>query len=892
MTRVILLCTLLLLAVTAVAQKNITGTVRDASGKAIPGASVSLMRLSSGASIRFAQTDKKGVYVLTVADTLNPGSFAVKVNAPGFGKSVTPLTAIPQEVNVTLLPEAKTLPNVVVKKNRPYIIVKGDTINYSVADFANKNDRVIGDVLKKIPGIEVGEDGIIKYNGKAISNFFIDGDNLLDDKYNLASSTIPADMVDKVQVLENNQPIKVLSGITSTDRAALNITLKDKAKLKTTNKANLGGGIANVYTGELNNLAFKNQFKAINTLKANNIGVDPLNDNTALNLAELLQRADNQDIPDQLNTGAVGPPSISRRRFLFNNAIMPNLNNLFKTKKGTIYRINTYYYADRQTEAYNSNTTNFLRNDTLLFSEIQNNRNRIRRFNIDLLVNINKARYFFNNKLSVSTLSSNQSSDLVTNALPITQRLTRQTFQLTNDFQAIIALKNKRVLELTSYSSLVRNPGSLSITPGLHNAIVNNRNPYTSLTQQASVPGFITNNALSYKTVNGRFSQSYKAGMLFQSRALLSTLYVYQPDGTVAVPSDQFINDLNWNKLKVYTESEFQWEFNRQTFSVSLPASLNLIQTHDMRQQEKQQLNRFFVMPALRWTKKIGKENRLTVSYQYNNRLGTIADIYQGTILSNYRSFNSNDVPLPQNNVHSIGMGFNLRKTIKIFFANILLTHSFSNTNNIMSGILENNVSKRIALPFDNNTTNTQLFANASKYLFALKTTVNLRFSYQRMLNNQIQNNDLMPVINRFVQYGFGTNTKVNNWLFINQEFSINRALTFQKNQPRSAQTDQSTLNLKEKIDLDLFLSSALTIKFKQEIYGLRRAAQPFSSFFFSDVVVAFRPAKKAYSFELEGINLGNTRFYELFAVNANSIMQNAYRLQPRMALAKVLFTF
>ncbi|HUZ60525.1 MAG TPA: hypothetical protein VMU83_17270 [Hanamia sp.] len=121
----------------------------------------------------------------------------------------------------------------------------------------NKNDRVIGDVIKKLPGIEVSDNGLIKYNGKPINNFYIEGGNLLDDKYNIASNTIPADVVDKIQVIENNQNIKMLNGIVPTDRAAINITLKKKDRLILINTVKAGIGIKNLYTGELNNMAFK-----------------------------------------------------------------------------------------------------------------------------------------------------------------------------------------------------------------------------------------------------------------------------------------------------------------------------------------------------------------------------------------------------------------------------------------------------------------------------------------------------------------------------------------------------------------------------------------------------------------------------------------------------------
>jgi hypothetical protein len=69
--------------------------------------------------------------------------------------------------------------------------VHGDTTDYKVSDFSSPQDRVIGDVIKKLPGIDVAKDGKISYNGKSISGVYIGGDNLLDDKYNIATNSYP-----------------------------------------------------------------------------------------------------------------------------------------------------------------------------------------------------------------------------------------------------------------------------------------------------------------------------------------------------------------------------------------------------------------------------------------------------------------------------------------------------------------------------------------------------------------------------------------------------------------------------------------------------------------------------------------------------------------------------
>ena len=83
----------------------------------------------------------------------------------------------------------------------PQIIQRGDTLSYRLSSFAGKGDYTLRDAMKRLPGIEVTSSGSIKYLGKDISNFYIEGMDLLGGQYNVATNNIPADYVTSVQVL-------------------------------------------------------------------------------------------------------------------------------------------------------------------------------------------------------------------------------------------------------------------------------------------------------------------------------------------------------------------------------------------------------------------------------------------------------------------------------------------------------------------------------------------------------------------------------------------------------------------------------------------------------------------------------------------------------------------
>lgn len=157
----------------------------------------------------------------------------------------------------------------------PAISKVGDTLTYRVDRFKREQDRSISDVLKKMPGIEIGETGSISYRGKPISNFYIEGIDLLGKRYSLASNSIPSEAISSVQIYENHQPIKALNGLAYSDRAALNLVLKDKKHIKPVGYIEGGvGGMKDklLWSADFFSLFLAAQKQSLFSYKSNNTG--------------------------------------------------------------------------------------------------------------------------------------------------------------------------------------------------------------------------------------------------------------------------------------------------------------------------------------------------------------------------------------------------------------------------------------------------------------------------------------------------------------------------------------------------------------------------------------------------------------------------------------------
>ncbi|MET3886037.1 carboxypeptidase-like regulatory domain-containing protein [Niastella sp. OAS944] len=437
-----LLVIALLFSISGQAQ-NIKGRVTDNAGKAVAYASVNLINSDNDRIIGYAVADAGGAYTLPIPANTPLTKLIIKVTSIGYKAMSRPITDVRLAYDFTLSVSANQLQTVEIKSSRPVLRTHGDTLAYRVSAFAGAQDMVIGDVIKKLPGITVGSDGAIYYNNKAISNLYIDGDNLLDDKYNIATNTIPQGVVEQVQVIQNDQPVKVLRNKVMSDDVALNLTIKKDAKMQMVGQESIGGGLPHNYDVDLNAMMFKDNYKAINYLKGNNSGFDLKQELVAHNVSNHEQLIDNYMPAAQLSLGTVNNPALLRSRYLFNQSGLLNLNNLLKLRNDVQLRINAWYFHDNQQQNYSRLNTIFLPGDTVEYYETQHNRSRSDLLHTQLTLNINRDNYYLNNALVIDGNLTAYYSDLNTNNATVEQVLHDKPKSFSNEFNLIRTLKSK-----------------------------------------------------------------------------------------------------------------------------------------------------------------------------------------------------------------------------------------------------------------------------------------------------------------------------------------------------------------------------------------------------------------------------------------------------------------
>lgn len=876
----------LLIGITSVfAQKQIKGKIKDSKGSPISSANVNL-KDAEGNILSFTRTNDKGEYTLSLTEETK--NLAIEATTIGYEKKKIDVVELSKEYNFTLNESETTLKTVVVK-NRPKLTMNGDTLNFKTSDFADATDRYIGEVLKKMPGMEVGEDGKVSYNGKGISALYVDGENILDDKYSIATKAIPHGAVETVQVIEKDQPIKMLRKNNMSDDVALNLVLKDEAKMKLMGDIKAGLGTPDRFDGNVNAMMFDKKLKFINNLKGNNIGIDPGVELTSFNLADYMKRLDNDKPSGFLSAGAAGVPTLPQKRTLFNKAGLANLNNLYKFSEDLQVKANVSYLYDKRDQQYSKFSETYLQGQTISYNELQDNSINPQQLQTKFNIIGNAENYYLNNTLTANYSTKSTNSGVVINSIGATQALKQETFDISNEFNYRKKLKSENTFNFYSYINRTTQPEVLNIRPGLNEDILNNGNPYAGLNQYIKLPTWYANNYTAFAFVNNKFVQTYKVGFNIQKQQLNSELYRVQNNLSTELVAPAMANDLNWLKTKLYTDAMYEYNTGNFKTSLSLPVSYNMINYEDPGKALDKSLSKFFVNPSLNLRYQTGIENYIQANYSYNNDLGGLDDVYRGTILKNYRSLFANDAPISERKSQSVGATFNFRKAMQMFFFNLGINYSTSTINTISSYTITDNINQRIVLPFANDNKSLNLSASTSKYLFALRSTISAGASYNKSTFDQLQNNVLLPFTSETNSYKAGIDSKITN--FIN--WSYNATLSVSKNRTTVAnaiQNNNQQLRQQSSITATAFKRVFMTLS--AEHIFTHQNTQPDLKYLFADFNMRYRLVKYKTDLEFGVTNLANIKKFEANYLSANSFSSGTYYIPGRVAMMKATFSF
>ncbi len=232
MTRFIRPVTLLVLLVitmsSAAIAANITGIVKDMdTGEPLMEASVKLVAAKDSAFVAGVTTDIDGKFTLS---GVKAGKYILSVEYIGYAdleKAITVAKSNLRLGELKLKEASHMLGEVSVVAIKTPVKVMEDTVEYNADSYHTQPNAVVEDLLKRLPGVEVDSDGKITANGKSVSKILVDGKEFFSDDPKMASKNLPANMINKLQVVDRKSDMARLTGVDDgEDETVINLTFK------------------------------------------------------------------------------------------------------------------------------------------------------------------------------------------------------------------------------------------------------------------------------------------------------------------------------------------------------------------------------------------------------------------------------------------------------------------------------------------------------------------------------------------------------------------------------------------------------------------------------------------------------------------------------------------
>lgn len=208
------------------------GAVEDEGGLPIPGATLMVLDAVDSTLIQFGSSDSQGAFTIK---NIPKGDYLLNISFLGMEPLYQPITSGLMEENdlgkIKLLPATTLLSEVEVTADFAPIQISKDTISYNADAFQTQPNAVVEDLLKKLPGIEVGSDGKIKAQGEEVKNIYVDGKEFFGSDPTMATKNLPANALKKVKVYDKKSDMTEFTGVDDGMREkTIDLQLKEEFK--------------------------------------------------------------------------------------------------------------------------------------------------------------------------------------------------------------------------------------------------------------------------------------------------------------------------------------------------------------------------------------------------------------------------------------------------------------------------------------------------------------------------------------------------------------------------------------------------------------------------------------------------------------------------------------
>ncbi len=837
--------------------QSISGTINNINNEKIVSANI-IIKDSVNGKIKEFTIARNGKFSLLLKKSYQ--ELIIEITSPGFQKEhiyiIKPEVGKEYNYNVSLTKDTiVNMENVVVSSKRKPFIINTDTVSYNVDSYKDGADTKIEDVLKKLPGIVVDDkSGEITYKGKPIETVQLDGEDLFGSNYTIGTKNINADIIDKVEAIENYSANPLLSGIESNEKVALNLILK-KRKTNFSGNGDLAlGAMEKTVATELavTLLGISKKFKSFTTSTFNNIG----NNNTPYDYFSYQPGIEEIKEEYFLAKKYIGDTyfnsDLDGKRSNINNSFFGSYNSVFKINKKLSLKTIIYYLKDKieNTETieslYNLDGISLKTTDRFYIDKKPEQIRAETEFKYNSGKNsliIYSIKYRKENILTDKELLQNDVNNYINNQ----SSKDLLFFQTLNYTKRITATKAFQLVVKHSISNL---PQQLSFNPAIYEPDVfttNTQGSHFKKTTFQIQSILLSNKGFNKYTLSvGASVQNinYNSNFLGDNYSLSS-----------------FQNKFLYVQKSLFSNMDYRLRINKLTFIPSINFSVRQISFKEIIKNNA--TNKFYFLP----------EPKISINYKLNSNsaLSISTAFIQKTFSEEYLI--SNPVFISNRIVKSNLANFSLQnsKSLSAFFytQNIYKQQSIT-VNAIYSATKGNFYSdisvKENSIKYENfflPEINKLFFINFmfEKYISSIKGKVQIKSNYYyNQYKNSVNNSTLRTNnIN-------GVGIELFYRSVFNGKFNFENSIVYRHTQTNSLSMSNKLNSMNDKFRIKYKHSSNIYLLISADYYMPNNSNKKVS-YLFLDAEVKYNNGKK-YTCSLSAKNILNYKTFDQYSIN------------------------
>lgn len=849
-----------LLALSGVAQNfTVRGVVKSNEGTALEMANLIAMLASDSSMSGFGFTDESGQYKIA----LEPNTaYNLRVSYLGYETQDVAITTGDSKgemlQNITLVKKDETLEEVQVIEEMP-ITISGDTISYQADAFNTGTEKKLEDVLENLPGVEVDENGDVTIEGKAVEKVMVEGKDFFDGDTKMATKNIPANAIEKIQVLRNYNDVQPLGGVTNNeDRVAINIKLKEGKKNIFFGDVSAEVGLDSRYLVHPNLFYYtpKASFNFIGDV--NNIGKPAFTPRDFFKFSGGV-RGINSKTGSSLNVANDLGVNLQQT----NNTIdyvsqLGALNFSYNPSKS--WAINGFLIgSNTEVDARNRNLNNYVGQDSLVSQEILNTDET----NKDASV-LGKAsvKYTPDSKLYLAfdvfakylDSRSNQqqlSQQFVATERSIVSENTQNPFEIRQNLEAYYDINAKSILSFEGqYLYKMQDPyyGLLTQTEITGGAILDT----AALTQER----FIKTNKIDglfsyYYIINNKNHVEFSLGGSYTNQSLNSNFLQVYGDTLFTINDSMRTNDVRFQLTDVLAGVHYRSKLGKLTVKPGL--NLHRYETNNVQFDENLDRNWNYVLPDFFAKYDFKKSQSLTLDYKMTANFTDVNQVASGVILQNYNSLFTGNPMLDNAIYHNVSMRF---FSFNLFnFTNIFAFVNYNKKIDEITNAVNYIGIDRVNSPINSAAANDAVTGTLGYQRRVKVYKISLRGTWNYSLTNNLIDSQRNSNTSFTQNYNirFGTNFKNAPNIDVGYRVSLNNY--------DGANVSTSFTNHQPYAEFEWYFLEGFLFNLDYRYNNYKASTGPSSVYDFLDARLSYQKKESKWEYYLSGTNLLNTEF-------------------------------